>query len=150
MFPLRLATSDKGPAIPCESTRGPASIGMKIGVATPTRDDVNMEMIRYPRARAFADVDPDVESLSFHHLPQQFLPAHHEREKFGNFILAEIAQLTHFSIRHRHQMPNGVGVSIHDEEGTSFGAAQQDEQHHRWARAASAEEIGRTRFLEVF
>src|SRR6476620_10591177 len=72
-----------------------------------------MQVIGHARSSAFADVDPDVEPLGFRDLPQQLLPPHDQGKKLGHFIFTEIAQLAHFSIWHRHQVSNSVGITIH-------------------------------------
>src|SRR5437762_2228545 len=81
----------------------------EIGVSTPARHNVYVQVIGHARSCAFADVDVDIESVRFRDLPQQFLNTHNQGKKFDNFIFTEIAQLAHFSIWHRHQVSNSVG-----------------------------------------
>src|SRR5438105_2605370 len=105
-------------------------------------------MVGHTRSRAFADVDTDVEPLRLRDPPQQLLSEDHEREKLGNFILSEIAQLAHFSIWDRHQVPEGVGITIHYQK--RIFSAHEDEMACIIAGARGfREEIGRARFLEV-
>ncbi len=108
-----------------------------------------MQVIGHARSSAFADVDADVEPLGSRDLPQQLLPPHDEGKKLGHFIFTEIVQFAHFSIWHRHQVSNGVGITIHYQKGI-FPAHQDEVGVIIAGPRGFGQEIGRGRFLEVF
>ena len=90
--------------------------GHEISVSAPARYDVNMQIIDDARARAFAKVDANIEPLRLRRGAQKRLRMRDQIPELNNFILAERGELRRFAIRHRHQMTNRVGVTVHHQK----------------------------------
>ena len=66
----------------------------EIGIAVPAWNDVPMEVIWKPRARRFAEVEPDIVSVRTHH-PIEHVDQPGDRfDRFGSFFSAQFTQGT--------------------------------------------------------
>ena len=76
-----------------------------------------MQVIDNPRARAFAEIQTDVETLCFCRSAQQRLRMHRQIPEPDNFVLAERGDVGRFTVRHRHQMTDRIRITVHHQEG---------------------------------
>ena len=106
-------------------------------------------MVRHAGAGASAEVQAEVEALRFHRRAKERLGVLGEFEKIELFAIGQLAERGDFPVRHGHEMPDGVGVAVHDEERAL--AARDDEMGGVVGGVRGGEEeVGRGRGGEVF
>jgi hypothetical protein len=90
--------------------------GHEIGVAVPTRDDVDMEVIGDAGAGDAAEVEADVEAVGFHDLGEGVLAAAGEDHEVGEFRFGEVVEVRGLTVRDDEEMAAVVGIGIEQRE----------------------------------
>ena len=97
----------------------------KIMVTRPSRDDVQMKMIRHPRTSTSTQIQADVKPLRVNYRAQQFLRVFGEQHEFQLFVRREGTEFGGFAVGNSHEVTNRVRIPVHDE--VSAFASQDDE-----------------------
>ncbi len=75
-----------------------------------------MQVIDDARARAFTEVQSDVEPFSSCRGAQKHLRVHYQIPKLDDFVFAKRRYICRFSVGHRHQVANRVGITVHHQK----------------------------------
>src|SRR5580693_5864292 len=84
----------------------------EVGVATPPRHHMHMQMFGQRTARRFAQVQADVEAVWPRHVLDDANRLLCEGHQLGGLLVGEIFQLGYPPIRHHHQMSRVVWVEV--------------------------------------
>ena len=84
----------------------------EVGVALPARHDVNVQVPGDAGARDFAQVDPDVEPIRFHHARERVLAAPRELQQIRQFFVRQPVQVRRLPVRHDHKVAARIRVRI--------------------------------------
>src|SRR5207244_9865662 len=96
------------------NNRGAGYHRHEIGVAIPTRHDVDVYMLDDAGAGDLAQVNADVESVRFHHLCQGVLATAGQKHEVPQLLIGEVVEVGSLFVRHGHQVSAGVGVSVQE------------------------------------
>jgi rhodanese-related sulfurtransferase len=103
-----------------ETLRNDASAaddGHEIRITQPAWDDVEVKMVFNAGATGLTEIPAHVEALCLYADFEKLLRVHGELPEFDDLGLCEIGQVCHLPVGRCHEMPGGVGVLVHDEEG---------------------------------
>jgi hypothetical protein len=83
-----------------------------------------VNVVIHAGSRSASKIPADIEPVGMNGLFEQALGVDAEFPEIENFLLGDLRHFADFAIGDGHQMPGGVGVFVHDEEGS--GSARDD------------------------
>ena len=89
----------------------------EVRVAAPAWNDVDVNVVVNAGSRSASKIPADVEPVGMNGLIEQALGVDAKFPEIENFLLGDLGHFADFAIGDGHQMPGGVGVFVHDEEG---------------------------------
>jgi hypothetical protein len=96
---------------------GVGNDGHEIGIAGPTGNDVNVEVVGDACARDGTDVDAEIETLGFDDFAQEGLGEESQPPKFEHLGGLQFFEGGDFAVGAGHEMAAGIGVFVENEEG---------------------------------
>src|SRR5277367_1468189 len=84
----------------------------EVGVATPPRHHMHMQMFGQRTARRLPQIQADVEAVWSRHVLDDANRLLGERHQLGGLLLGQIFELRYPPIRHHHQMPRVIRVEV--------------------------------------
>ena len=78
---------------------------------------MDMEVIIHSGATGAAEIPPEIEALSLDAFRQELLGENAETPEIDYLIIGKVFHIGGLAVRNGHEMPGGVGVFVHDEEG---------------------------------
>jgi len=82
-------------------------------------------MLHDARARDFAEVDAHVESVRLHHGGERGEAAARELPQIRELLVRQALQVGDFLVRHGHQMPADVGITVQQREARAVAHDDQ-------------------------
>jgi hypothetical protein len=121
-----------------------------VGVAVPSGDDVNVNVLIEAGAAGFAQIESDIESLGGFNGAQNFHAFLSQAVDFGEFFFFQLGDAGEVPVGGDHHMAGVVRENIHDDK--TMGSPVEDEIFWVFFRAGKGakDAISGFIFLDVF